>query len=70
MAPPDDPSVPIVTLATAHPAKFPDAIRAATGVDPPIPHNIFRLAGRPERIDPIAADVEAAKAFVRQFAAA
>lgn len=70
LARPKETRTPVVTLATAHPAKFPEAIGAATGVEAPIPHNIFRLAGRPERIDPIAADVETAKAFVRQFAAA
>lgn len=34
---------PVVTLATAHPAKFPEAILAATGADAPLP---ARLAGR------------------------
>ena len=32
-----DPTVPMVCLATAHPAKFPDAVEAATGVRPPLP---------------------------------
>jgi len=65
---PVDPTTPMVTLATAHPAKFPEAVRAASGVEPPTPHNVFRLAGRPERYDVIAADVEAAKACIREFA--
>jgi len=64
------PRTPMVTLATAHPAKFPEAVAAAAGVAPTAPHNIYRLGGRPERIDPIAADAEAVKAFVRAFAAA
>jgi threonine synthase len=67
---PVDPATPMVTLATAHPAKFPEAVRAAAGVEPPAPHNVFRLAGRPERFDTIAADVDDAKAYVRQFASA
>ena len=66
---PASPATPLVTLATAHPAKFPETVKDATGVEPPRPHNVFALAGRPERFDPIAADVGAAKAFVREFAA-
>jgi threonine synthase len=29
------PGVPMITLATAHPAKFPDAVEKATGIRPP-----------------------------------
>jgi threonine synthase len=65
---PVDPTTPMVTLATAHPAKFPEAVTAASGVEPTIPHNVFRLAGRAERFDLIDADVEAAKACIREFA--
>jgi threonine synthase len=65
---PVDPATPMVTLATAHPAKFPEAVKAASGVEPPKPHNVFRLAGRAERFDVIAADVEAAKRHIRAFA--
>ena len=61
-------TTPLVTLATAHPAKFPETVKAATGVSPRQPHNVSGLAGRPERFDRIAADVEAAKAYVREFA--
>ena len=32
-----DPSVPMVVLSTAHPAKFPDAVEAACGVAPALP---------------------------------
>jgi threonine synthase len=62
-------ATPLVTLSTAHPAKFPETVKDATGVEPPRPHNVFALAGRPERFDPIGADVAAVKAFVREFAA-
>jgi threonine synthase len=65
---PADPATPMVTLATAHPAKFPEAVKAACGVEPPMPHSVFRLAARPERFDVIAADVTAAKAEIRRFA--
>jgi threonine synthase len=60
---------PLVALATAHPAKFPETVKAATGVEPARPHNVSAIAGRAERFDTITADVEAAKALVREFAA-
>ena len=44
-----DPSTPVVALATAHPAKFPDAVEKATGVRPPLPPHLADLLGRRER---------------------
>src|SRR5256884_282924 len=41
-----DRSIPIVVLGTAHPAKFPDAVDAATGVRPPLPQWLPHLARR------------------------
>jgi len=67
---PANPATPLVALATAHPAKFPEAVEAAAGVAPPVPASVARMAERPERFEPIAADVEAAKAYVRAFVAA
>jgi len=67
---PANPATPLVTLATAHPAKFPEAVKAAAGVEAIEPHSVFRLAERPERMERIAADTEAAKAFIRAFAKA
>jgi threonine synthase len=67
---PANPTTPIVTLATAHPAKFPEAVTAAAGVAPPTPHSVFRLAERAERMKTIAAELETAKRFVREFAKA
>src|SRR5690606_29964168 len=40
---------PVVTLATAHPAKFPDAVERATGVRPALPPHLADLFERPER---------------------
>jgi threonine synthase len=40
----------MVVLATAHPAKFPDVVRQATGVDVPVPPNLDRTATLPEVI--------------------
>lgn len=44
-----DPSVPIVCVATAHPAKFPDAVEAAIGVRPELPAALRDLLDREER---------------------
>ena len=43
-------SAPMVTLATAHPAKFPDAVERATGVRPPLPAHLADLFDRPEHV--------------------
>ena len=67
---PADPATPLVTLATAHPAKFPEAVAAAAGAPAPTPASVARMAERRERFDRLAADVEAAKAYVREFATA
>jgi len=56
---------PMVVLATAHPAKFPEAVEAATGVRPALPERVGDLYARPERITRLPADIEAVKAFVR-----
>jgi threonine synthase len=59
-------SAPIVTLATAHPAKFPETIEAATGIKPNLPARCADLFQRPEKFDSLPADVEAVKAYIRQ----
>ena len=56
---------PIVTLATAHPAKFPDAVREATGLTPALPHHLADLFERPERTTPFAADTAALKDWIK-----
>ncbi|HLI67121.1 MAG TPA: threonine synthase [Caulobacteraceae bacterium] len=61
---------PMVVLATAHPAKFPDAVKAAAGAAPPRPRSVEALAKKAERIDKLPADLEAVKAYVRAFAEA
>jgi threonine synthase len=65
---PTSPATPTVTLATAHPAKFPEAVKAACGFLPPTPAFVARLAERPERVEAITVDVEAAKARILDFA--
>jgi threonine synthase len=52
-----EPDVPVVCMATAHPAKFPDAVEQATGVRPPLPDHLADLYDRPERYEVLAADL-------------
>ncbi len=56
---------PLVTLATAHPAKFPDAVEQATGVRPDLPERLADLFDRPERMDTVANELAAVQDFVR-----
>jgi threonine synthase len=55
---------PMITLATAHPAKFPDAVEAATGIRPPLPARMADLFDRPEQLTRVANDLEALKAHI------
>ncbi len=55
----------IVTLATAHPAKFPDAVERATGVRPPLPTHLADLFDRSERTHTLPNELAAVQAFVR-----
>jgi len=59
-----DPAVPMVVLATAHPAKFPEAVEAACGVRPQLPEWLSDLAKRPERITVLPVDQSAVERFV------
>ncbi|HZC16074.1 MAG TPA: threonine synthase [Caulobacteraceae bacterium] len=59
---------PLVVLSTAHPAKFPEAVRAAAGVDVALPLSVRGLAKMTERVDRLPADLETLKAYVRDFA--
>ncbi len=58
----------MVALATAHPAKFPDAVEKATGTRPALPPHLADLFQRPERMDTLANDATALKGYVRAFA--
>ncbi|MFI4987302.1 MAG: threonine synthase [Alphaproteobacteria bacterium] len=57
--------VPTVCLATAHPAKFPDAVAAATGVRPALPPRLADLAQRPEKYTILANELSEIEGFVR-----
>lgn len=60
--------VPVVVLSTAHAAKFPETVEAATGETPVMPRSAAHLGGKPERFDHLPADAGAIKAYVRAFA--
>ncbi|MCR9202514.1 MAG: threonine synthase [Planctomycetaceae bacterium] len=57
---------PMITLATAHAAKFPAAVESACGVHPPLPERMADLFDRPERITQVPNDLQAVEALVLQ----
>ncbi len=57
---------PMITLATAHPAKFPDAVEAATGQRPALPERMGDLHHRPERITRVGNDLVAIQRLIRE----
>ncbi|MGK2929902.1 MAG: threonine synthase, partial [Acidimicrobiales bacterium] len=61
----DLPDAPVVCLATAHPAKFPDAVEKATGVRPPLPPHLADLLDRPERYEHVEGHLGAVERIVR-----
>jgi len=60
--------VPVVTLATAHPAKFPAAVERATGVRPPLPMRVGDLFEREERYATLPATFEAVTGYIAERA--
>lgn len=62
-------ATPMVTLATAHPAKFPDAVEAATGYRPPLPNRMADLYQRPERVTRVANDLGEIEGLIRKMRA-
>jgi threonine synthase len=64
-----DPDEPVVTLATAHPAKFADAVEQATGVRPTLPEHLGDLLSRPERSMDLPNDLAAVQRFVASASA-
>jgi threonine synthase len=57
---------PMVTLATAHPAKFPDAVEEASGLRPPLPPRMADLYERPERVTAVANDLGALETLIKE----
>ncbi|MDB5495556.1 MAG: threonine synthase, partial [Phenylobacterium sp.] len=63
-------AIPLVVLSTAHPAKFPEAVREAAGVEPRLPQAAVGLDTLTEQFDRLPADAGAVKAYLRTFALA
>ncbi|SEK53177.1 threonine synthase [Roseovarius nanhaiticus] len=61
-----DPDVPIITLATAHPAKFPAAVEEASGQHPPLPSHMADLYDREERITEVPNDLGAIESLIKE----
>ncbi|WP_109807768.1 threonine synthase [Sphingosinithalassobacter portus] len=59
-----DPAIPIVTLATAHPAKFPEAVERATGSRASLPGRVGDLFERQERYDVLPGTFEAVTEYI------
>ncbi len=62
----DGTGTPVVCLATAHPAKFPDAVERATGERPALPPRLAGLMERPERLARLPNDAARLKRFLRE----
>lgn len=60
--------IPMVTVATAHPAKFPDAIKQATGITPALPLALADLYDRKENYQVLPADLKKIEDSVRATA--
>jgi threonine synthase len=58
-------AAPVVALATAHPAKFPDAVARATGERPLLPPRLADLYERPERVTVLPNELRAVQDFIR-----
>ncbi len=61
-----DPSVPMIALATAHPAKFPGAVEKASGVLPELPEQLSDLHNRAERTQHLSNDIGAVQEYIVQ----
>jgi threonine synthase len=57
-------NAPVVTLATAHPAKFPAAVNAAAGIEPQLPLWLADLNARPERFDVLGNDQGEVESYI------
>jgi threonine synthase len=60
----EKPSSPMVTLSTAHPAKFPAAVKSACGIDPALPTWLADLMDREERFDILDPELKAVESYI------
>ncbi|MCW6507797.1 threonine synthase [Lichenifustis flavocetrariae] len=61
-----NPTTPVVALATAHAAKFPDAVERASGVRPKLPPHLADLLDRPERVSVLPNSRAEVETFIRR----
>ena len=61
-----DPHIPLVALATAHPAKFGDAVKQATHSEPQLPEQLRQIVNLEKRLETISADNELIKKFISE----
>ena len=59
-------ATPMITLATAHPAKFPAAVEQATGQHPPLPPHMADLFERDERVTRVPNDLAALQNLIKE----
>lgn len=62
-------AVPIVCLATAHPAKFPDAVKRAIGQAPPVPERLEAVMAGDEQFAVLDNDLGAVQNYIRERSA-
>ncbi|HEY1505134.1 MAG TPA: threonine synthase [Stellaceae bacterium] len=65
-----DRDLPMVALATAHPAKFPDAVKRAIGAPPAVPERLANVMRLPERAPALPNSLTAVEDYVRAYARA
>ena len=58
--------IPMITLATAHPSKFPDAVDAASGIQPLLPQHMENLYERDERVTRVPNNFEAISTLIKE----
>ena len=61
-------NVPIVALSTAHPAKFPDAVKNAIKIKPQLPDHLSDLLNCPEFFEVLPNNIEVVKSYIRKTA--
>ncbi len=61
-------STPMIVLATAHPAKFPDAVKAACGIDPALPPFLKDLMSRQEKFTVLPSSLEMVQRHIEKKA--
>lgn len=61
-----DPATPMVMMACAHPAKFPEAVRQATGIDPVMPPGLAAVQGKAEHLTVLPCNLDKVRSHIRQ----